>query len=388
MTRPFRDSPIEQGMNPVRVEEGRIVNVNLRRFTVDVRTRESQRTYLDIPWSSPYFHFARGEGFCFVPEVGAKVKVCRPSDSDPFVLTFITPFERIPLSDEAAPPPQGTASNPTGGQTEISYRAGRPRMEQGDILLRTRDGNELFLHRGGVVEIGATKLARRFYFPVLNFIRDLCENYQLWGAGGSLSWLVTRSDESPDDEAYAVLSIAAREAAQHAMASVALRMGHLDDSLLYELVIGPQAINPTTFESEAAVYKIQVDREGTVTCSVKKDVSLTVEGKVTADIEGEGSISFGSNLSLDVGSDLSIKASGRHKLEAASSTEQLDGSKIIDSSSILLGSSSAWMGVVLASPALIAFLAGHTHPVTGPVTGPPTPALAPNQYQARKVRGE
>jgi len=383
MTRPFRDSLIERGLNRVRVEEGRIVNVNTRRFTCDVRTQVSQRTFLDLTWGSPYFHFSRGEGFNVMPEVGAKVKVCRPSDADPFILCFVTPFERTPAEqddDQAA----------EEGDTEVSYQAGRPFMQQGDIQIRGRDGNEVYLHRGGVLELGATAACRRFYIPLLNYVRDICENYQMWTQGGALSWLVTRADEDAGGESHSLLTITGKEAAEHEQATAAVRIGRVDDDNRLEVTIAPQALHAVTGELEGeAVYHLTIDREGTVTVEASKDVNMTIEGSLTADITGETSITSQGDVSLTGQSNLSIDVSGRHEMEAASSTERINGQKVIQSNSILLGSSSAAFNVVLATPSLIAFLAGHRHEVAGPTTGPPSPPLVrPSSYSARKVRGE
>jgi hypothetical protein len=382
MTRPFRDSVIERGLNRVRVEEGRIVNVDPRRFTCDIRTTVSQRTFLDVTWASPYFHFSRGEGFNAMPEVGAKVKVCRPSDADPFILCFVTPFERIPAETD-------NAQEAGEGNTEVTYQAGRPFMQQGDIQLRGRDGNEVYLHRGGVLELGATAACRRFYIPLLNFMRDVCENYQLWTQGGHLSWLVARADEDAGGESHATLAIVGKEAAEHEQATVAVRVGRLDEDNRFEVTIAPQAVNAVTGELEGeAVYHLIIDQEGTVTAEVAKDINMTVGGNVAVEVEGTTELTSQGDVTLTGQGNLSVEVSGRHELEAASSTERLNGQKVIQSNSILLGSSSAAFNVVIASPALIAYMVGHVHPVTGPTTGPPNPALSPTQYTARKVRGE
>jgi hypothetical protein len=382
MTRPFRESTIERGLNHVRVEEGRIVNVNTRRFTCDVRTLVSQRTFLDLTWGSPYFHFSRGEGFNSMPEVGAKVKVCRPSDADPFILCFVTPFERIPAEedgDQAA----------DQGDTEVTYQAGRPFMQEGDIQIRGRDGNELYLHRGGVLEIGATAACRRFYIPLLNYLRDVCENYALWTQGGQLTWLVSRADENASGESHATLAVVGKEAAEHEQATVAVKLGRVDDDKRFELVVAPQALNAVTGDLEGeAVYHLSIDQEGSVTLDVAKNVNLTVGGDLEGQIEGSATLGSTGDVEVTCGANLSTNVSGRHELEAASSTERINGQKVIQSNSILLGSQSAAFSVVLATPALISFLAAHTHQVIGPQTGPPTPSMAPNMYQARKVRGE
>ncbi len=393
MTRRFRESIAEHGPNPVRIEEGRIINVNMKRWTADVRTRESQRTYFDVQWSSPYFHFAGGEGIFFMPEVGAKVKVCRPSDTDPFIMCFVTPFERSARqADETGEVPP--SSNPTSTEAEesssdVTYRAGRPYLQQGDIMLKTRDGNAIWLRRGGVVEIGSTKISKRLYIPILNYIRDICENYSMWTAGGLLSWVVTRSDTNPEDEATAVLTVAARNVAQDEKASALIRIGHVDDTNRLRVVIAPRNIDARTFEvSGDAVYSLDIDQDGNVTEAVKKDVDYTVEGDLTWNITGSATFNHDGDVEHQIGGGLTVDVGGEHSLEASSSTERISGSKTIDCSSIKLGGAGATTPMMLANLAIITFISGHTHPVNGPNTGPPTGAPPPNSYQAQKVRGQ
>lgn len=401
MTRPHSDSIIERGANSTRIEEGRITNVNMARWTIDARTRESQRTYYDIKWSSPYLHFNSGEGINFMPEVGAKVMVCRPASSDPFVMCFVTPHEESArqADETGAVPP--VDNHPTGnegsvdddgdagtGPANVTFRAGRPALQQGDIHLSTRDGNQIWLHRGGVVEIGSTAISKRLYIPLLNFIRDSCENYELLTAGGTLSWTVERNDQNSDDEAMAILSIVGRNAAQDTNASVMLQMGHVDDTKKLRLVVAPKNINPQTLEvSGSAVYTLDVDEEGTVVEGVKKDWNLTVEGEVTWDVTGSVTYTYGSNVTETISGNQETTVTGNHTLDAASSTERLSGGKSIDSSDINLGGT-AVMKVVIASTALISYIQTHKHTAFGVLTSPPDMQIPALAYSAKKVKAQ
>ena len=53
---------IQRGINPTSVEGGRIINVDMAHWTVDIRTSHSQRQILDAQLGAPYLHFHSGEG--------------------------------------------------------------------------------------------------------------------------------------------------------------------------------------------------------------------------------------------------------------------------------------------------------------------------------------
>lgn len=391
MPRASRDSIIERGANRVRIEEGRILNVNMRRWTADVRTRESQRTYLDIQWSNPYFHFAGGEGIFFMPEVGAKVKVCRPSSSDPFIMCFTTTFERgarqPDASGETPPVPEHTTDPAADtGNDSVTFRSGRPYLQQGDIMMRTRDRNHVWLRRGGIIEVASTALSKRLYIPLLNYIRDICENYSLWTAGGALTWNVERSDTDPDDEARATLSVVARQNAQDEFATAMVRVGHVDDTKRLRLVIAPQAINTRTFEvTGEAAYTLEIDEEGTIDSVTQKDHNHEVKGDLDWRVEGSADYRYEGGLTEEITGDHTVRVSGNHSMEASSSTERLSSGKVIEAASVDLGAQGGKY-VVIATQALMAFMAGHTHPVVGSATGIPNPSLPPSAFTATRVK--
>lgn len=112
-----------------------------------------------------------------MPEVGAAVWVCEPSEGDarPFILAF------RPQHDNRG-----------------SHRAGRGMHNPGDLSLVTRDGNGIKARRGGVTEVGSTPICRRFYLPIGNLIHDISENYLLDTFGGEIKWSVLRAEEDPE----------------------------------------------------------------------------------------------------------------------------------------------------------------------------------------------
>lgn len=384
---------IQRGGNPVKIEEGRIINVDMAHWTADVLTKNAQRQLIDLQWANPYFHFAGGEGIYVMPEVGARVQTCMPSDSSPFILCFMTTFER-----EAT-----NSSDTTGGATaslqpddaesgdnpqEVTYRSGRPKMEQGDIMLRTRDGNDIWLHRGGVLEIGSTLIARRFYIPLLNYIRDVCENYEMRSLAGEMSWTVTRSDQNASGNAEAVFTLAPRNYAQDEFATVFVQIGHVDDTNRLRLTIAPNAINPATGEVDGdAVYELLIDEEGALTATVASDQTVHIQGELSETVDGSVTQEYGSDHSQSVGGNQSIEVSGTHELEASSSTERLSGGKTFDAQSIKAGAGAVFP-VVIMSPAMMTYIMFHTHPSPAGPTGPPNGPPPDSAVTSSKLKAE
>jgi len=388
------NSIAQRGTNPVVIEEGRIINVDMAHWTADVLTKNSQRQLIDMQWANPYFHFAGGEGIYVMPEVGARVQTCMPSDSSPFILCFITTFEREQTNapdttggaQASLQPDDSEGSDDT--PREVTYRSGRPKMEQGDIMLRTRDGNAVWLHRGGVLEIGSTMVARRFYIPLLNYIRDVCENYEMRSLAGEMSWQVSRADQSPDGDAEAVFTLASRNLAQDEFASVFLQIGHVDDTKRLRLAIAPNKINPVSGEVEGdAVYELVVDEEGEVTVTTAGDQTVHVQGALKETVDGSVTHEYGSDHSQTVGGSQSVEVSGTHTLEASSSTERLSGGKTFDAQSIKAGAGAVFP-VVIMTPAMMTYIMFHTHPSPAGPTGPPNGPPPDSAVTSGKLKAE
>lgn len=197
-----RTSPMHSaGNDAAEIVQARVVDVNMVNWTVDVVTQYDQKRYYEIQVASPYMHYNNGEGFSVMPEVGAVCMVCLPSDTAaPFILAFIMPHELI-NDASAEDAPAGTASHgqPQANPTAASYAGGRPRAKQGDIWLRTRDENFVILHRGGVLQLGATPLAQRIYIPLNNSVVDVSGNYAHHNSSGTIAWGL---QEGPSLEHY------------------------------------------------------------------------------------------------------------------------------------------------------------------------------------------
>ena len=179
----------KEGHDATRIVQGRIVNINLVKWTVDVVAQFDRYRYFNIQIGSPYLHHSNGEGFSAFPEVGATCMVCIPSDSSPpFVISFVMAHQTI--NDTTADAPLGTSSRgaPPANPTDSSFAGGRPQANPGDMWMRTRDNNFIILRRGGVLQIGSTELAQRIYIPLNNLITDISENYEHHNAAGSINW--------------------------------------------------------------------------------------------------------------------------------------------------------------------------------------------------------
>jgi len=172
----FRTSFTSQaGLTAALFVTGTIANVNVVNWTVDVFSKYDRKRYFNIQVGSPYLHPNSGEGLYVMPEVGATVSICLPSDSaPPYVAAFLMPPETLP-DTATADAPAGTRSHGAVSKnaSDSSFYGGRPRAQPGDIWLKGRDGNFVILHRGGVLQFGASELAQRICIPLGNHVMDI-----------------------------------------------------------------------------------------------------------------------------------------------------------------------------------------------------------------------
>ena len=290
----FRTSfTFKEGNVPAEWVQGKIVNVNLVNWTVDVAAQFDRKRYYDIQVASPYMHYSNGEGISIFPEVGAKCMVCLPSDSSPpFVGAFIMPVE---ITDMAAPDaPKGTTSKSAQNATSsgASFAGGRPQAKPGDIWMRTRDDNFVILHRGGVLQLGCSELAQRLYIPLTHFIMDISNNYAHHNAGGSILWSLQEGaglEHLPTEYTHSF-----RVFADNKKADIRVKVGKVSDPIdeppddafptdgditnydlakdpnfiVAEVVISPESFNPETCRPDPAdirsktVLRFFFDRAG------------------------------------------------------------------------------------------------------------------------------
>lgn len=173
----------EDSYDSVEIYKCRVVTVNTTKWTAEV-VSENNRFHSEVQIAPTYVN-ADGGGAFSMPETNSVVWVCKPSDQrTPFIMMGCS-LPREPDEDEGDP---------------ANMRMNRPVINEGDTVVASSDGATIILRKGGVIEIGANQTAQRFYIPLQSVIRDLCQNYELITAGGSMS-LKSRRDDDTHGEA-------------------------------------------------------------------------------------------------------------------------------------------------------------------------------------------
>lgn len=321
--------------------QGRVFNVNLVNWTVDVVAQYDQRRYFDVQVGSPYLHYNNGEGLYAMPEVGAVCMVSIPSDSSPpFVSAFLMPHELVDGASTDAP--SGTASHgqPQKYATAASFAGGRPRANMGDIWLRTRDENFVILHRGGVLQLGASPLAQRIYIPLNNVIHDVSGNYAHYNTGGTISWGVQEGpsiQHSPTqfmhtvrvfaDDKFADIRLSAGKV--HAPAPepdgdkgetdaiTQLKLGTEKDApIIYEVVVAPGGFTAESGEladknvRNKTVLRFFFDRAGGTFLRAEGNVLLSCRKKLRIKVAEDIAIDGKTNMTVTVEKDITINGKG------------------------------------------------------------------------------
>jgi hypothetical protein len=313
---------MEGGYQPAIIETARITNVNLDDWSVDCITEHQYKRHFDLQVSTPYFHFANGEGIYVMPEVGAMVWLCKPSSGQfaaPFIMGFQSPY------DEA----------------NASFRSARQNLNPGDIMLRTRDENFIVLRRGGVIQIGATPIAQRIYVPIQNYIKDFCENYELNAFGGDLTWVAERDDQTTDGAAPTRFRLRAKQKANDPEHIATLSVGsHGEgDPLTLQLVI-----NDSGEEGATQQVSLSITNDGDVSWALEKDYSIEAKGNVQV-TSTEGNVDINSVLGAinqQAGTNWSATAVVNALIEAGAVVEVKAGTSVaIVAPQILFGGSAA-----------------------------------------------
>ena len=233
------------------IRAGIITDVDPSKWTMKVRTPENNKGWDNVPIPSLYLHGSEGEGVHVMPEVGACIWICEPSEGD------TKPF---PVCYRAMPDGDGV------------FRSNRPPMNPGDIVMMTRDRNSIKVRRGGLVEISSTPLSKSMWIPTSNRIFHLCENWDLQHFGGSMQWLTARPEEDPNGKAGTQLDWKFKEFAEDKAHVARLRVGGQID------------------EDGSPVVDLRVYKDGAVDeASLEQAVSLTItkEGNITLEVIGD-----------------------------------------------------------------------------------------------------
>ena len=337
-----------------------MTNVNKKDYTVDCLTRHTDKEVNDVQALAPYHHFQRGEGVHHLPEVGAKVMLAWPSDNTPpFIMGYKAAAAVAGNTDETGGSQRST-TEAGGSNNSVSFRSNRPELQPGDIALTTRDENFIYLRRGGVVQIGATPTAQRVYIPVLNYVKDFCENYNLSTFGGDVTWTVERQENDPAGDAPGSYVFHMNEYAQDAKASVRIRHFPLQEpgggeKSAWDVSVSAQGIDRDTGDVTEATYTLSVLMDGTKTEFMGASRDVTVTGDDTLTVQGSRTVSVSQDETHSVDGKLILTAGPQAVLEAAG---------------VYLGNRNAVEPAVLGQQLYI-WLSSLTLPVAGTVAGPP-----------------
>lgn len=333
---------------PALIETGRVIDVDLNTYTLTATTQFTKKPHSGISWATPYQHYANGEGFHFIPEVGSLCWMCFPSDGmRPFILAW------------------------RSAMTEGDYRGLKPDLNPGDMYLGTRDDNFLILRRGGVVQIGGGPLNQRVFLPLDNSIQDFCENYGLSTPGGDLTWKVERSEKTADGRRPAVLTISAREFAKDSAPVAVLQIGSHDPAKPTILTLN---LRKSGSSDQALNLTLSADKDGNVTWTSHEGALFKVDGKGAFAVDVEGKVSLTSskeNVEITAQKKVLITAQEEMTLKVDSGDMNLNASGALKVSVAQVKVGGATWPVLLATSDLVNFLtslATHTHVVAGTAT--------------------
>jgi hypothetical protein len=246
------------------------------------------------------------------------------------------PHELIDGATDDAP--SGTASHgqPQKYASAASFAGGRPRANMGDIWLRTRDENFVILHRGGVLQLGASPLAQRIYIPLNNVIHDVSGNYAHYNTGGAISWGVQEGpsiQHSPTqfmhtvrvfaDDKFADIRVTAGKVRSPAPepdgdkgetdAITQLKLGTEKDApIIYEVVVAPGGFAAESGElsdktiRNKTVLRFFFDRAGGTFLRAEGNVLLSCHKKLRVKVSEDIIIDGKTNMAVTVDKDITI----------------------------------------------------------------------------------
>ena len=372
---------------PTWAEKGVIADVDMKNWTVDIISEYSGKFVPKVPLMCPYLEATNGAGIYVMPEVGTVCYFTSPSDSQsPFVLGFVgvpksEKAQQDDLTDKADQPgveneedlPKPSTAQSTGESAPKkaggSFRSNRPDLNPGDIALVGHDGNFIYLRRGGVIQIGTTPTCQTMFIPVLNYLRQFCENFEMSTPGGAVFWRVDRQEGDPAGEAPVIYRLTVRDKAQNDKADVQVRFGHVSDDIRYELVIAPKNVKVDDGSASGENYTLRIKKSG--------DIDIVSGGKLTEKYTGGRETTVMGSDKLTVTGTQEIKVSGAkneevmgtHSFKAAVSMEVITGVKTIDAAILKLGNGP--LEQILSSGALLKWLGLHSHEAP---KAPPTQA--------------
>jgi hypothetical protein len=318
-------------LNNVRIEVGRILDVDIENYAVSVRSEHSEQPAHWIPLISPFSEQATGAGMKYQPAVGETVLMLTTSDGYRCVLGFIPVQENGSLS------------------------GGLPPMNGGDFFTINRNGSFIKMHAGGVVEIGATPIASTVYIPIRNLVHTIGENIILDSLAGSLEFSVGREDDSSKGNSPTNMEIKIKEFSNDTNEITRIKAGN-------GLAFGITVKDSGNGENIKAV--IELTKEGDLKISLTKNMSINIKGKCDVSVTGD--------INIDSKGSINLTALGSSKIQTGpltiTSTGNIDVNNINTNinSALTKISPAAAFPVVRLSPELI-----YNLTVLGVISGVP-----------------
>lgn len=137
--------------------------------------------YKGVQWLSLYSN-PEGDEITYVPRPES-LAICAFVGGHPYIVGYFSPIaldSNVVIDDQEG---EGL-DNPVGGSAAIN----KEKINPGDFLLRTIGRCRLVLRAGGEIEIEATKVCKRTYFPARNRITEICSNLETSTDGGFMNW--------------------------------------------------------------------------------------------------------------------------------------------------------------------------------------------------------
>jgi hypothetical protein len=272
-------------LQPVLLQAGRIININIVTHTYDVIT-DNDYQMKDLPLMHPYVSHEKGQGINYMPEVGTRCLVCNTVNGEDFILGFIVPI--------------GTASPETvtgvDQRNRNSYqgRSGNRADDliPGDVEFSTAGGNKIRLGVGGEIQIISAAgqcLSQYVPEPGKNLIFTKSDILEYVLSSGRAIWKTDNTDRTGGIELELKSNI------DNELADVTIRMGvNAKDSGL-EIQIGGDT-NPTA--------KFAFAQDGTVTLECN---SLTLKSNKNANIQCKNAnISAAANVNITSGGTINL----------------------------------------------------------------------------------
>ena len=161
------ESKTRSSLENVRIELGRIIEVDYVNHTCTCRSEVSEQYSYRVPVLSPYINQTTTEGFKWMPRGGELVLMAVLSDGQRRILAY------------------------TGVDEEGSHNYGFGEMNGGDFFIRGGNDSFIRMRSGGVIEIGSSPLCSSIYIPTKNITHHIAENWILDTFAGSLELIRT-----------------------------------------------------------------------------------------------------------------------------------------------------------------------------------------------------